>query len=1420
MINKCLLNVFCPLLYCLLTHSVFQAQQSLHHHQSSMVSGWEVPVVRGAGEVAKKVGILGFIENRADSGWNNRKYFYDAASAVNTLVSYASQLLDNCPADGGFEEPLFDWLDGVMQLIRDFKSSGIAKKIPGNWTSVEENIKWFASKDRNKPEGYTAVVSVSNWREHISRTRGTSFKGIHIGQNSKNFLTLAEKLNGRYQTFMKDTVTGKTLFRMKPPPYLPPQKEMNTLVSIASQLLDQCPKDRGFDESSFDWFCRVMQLIDKFDDKQIVMQIPASWSSARASIRQFSENGRYKAETYTAASSAANSQPLVPRKGASQYEIDQKSKELGSDAEKLMVEYNEKWKKDYDANTLFKKKPGPKLPEQEKINTLVCTASNLLKHCPVDSGFDDVTFDWLRRVRQLINDFESSGIAREIPRGWSGLRGNITQFSKNSMYRPEEYAPVDCGLIYHSLSRKSDAKDKEIEGNLELFSTRAERLKKEYDEMEHKGNTLFKKRPRCKLPDENNGVEFIEFKCREEIMKKVFRSIDDNASRITLIYGPGGIGKTTILAEVAKKAQMDVRRMFSAVVYAKVSRNPAANVRAIQETIEKQLGMSRQPESRTERSKELENKINELSSSKIENEFQKVLVILDDVWEDDRIMTKIGIPSNSRVKVLIGTRRRDLSMGEDNKIQIDLLREEDSWLLLQQVAPEAGQRDSAEKIQAECCGLPLALSVIGRALAGKEERAWQRAVDCLKNSKPINLEGVEANLYKIIKYSYDHLPLPNKISRKVFLYCSLFPESEQIHEVDLQRHLDEAGDVKSSLAEEENGDLTMKVADSVDTLVHYGLLQKPIATRGIVNMHDVVRDAAVFIARQEEYAFIDCSGSQKMNFSKTTMRKCKRMSLSNINKALDTPDWPKLQTLLIRGNTALPDLFSKKLESSLAVLDLSHSGMSTLPPSMKNLKNVRTLLLNGCKRLSNVDVIVKLTGLQVLSLRESVVNLLPKNMKDLLNLIVLDWENSLPPKDTDPKVTQQHITEICKLQELSMYSKSITDAAFLEITKLKHLTAVKLYVTNSALKSAGVFAGENPCNWDKFTIYNHSDSPKLSEKKNLNLSIKDLQEVSHGVQVLLRKAEEVVMNNCFQNATRYEQSTNSAAETGLILTEATGKGTLEKTSILRVTDCANISYLTSNSGVPLTELEEIELSGLKILVGIIKPHEGAATDIFGKVRKITVNSCPKIKCVLHKDVLQKVHKTLKLIIVRHSMKVESIFQSETDCSASFSMLTSIELDDLQRLSCIWQGVQPPETFQNLKELFVRKCNMLTSLFTTHVAAQLKNLQKLTVEDNSGLTEIVSTQGAIVALSEQAFPRVTHLSLQQLPQLKHFSSSDINFDWPALVRLKLGACPALTGLPIGQESAPRMNIIDLDSSDDLKRYKQLKNQENLERFNIW
>ncbi|KAM3300577.1 hypothetical protein ACQJBY_041545 [Aegilops geniculata] len=1189
------------------------------------------------------------------------------------------------------------------------------------------------------------------------------------------------------------------------------ERDLHALVSYVSELLDDCPEDEGIAESQFAWFNRLKLLIDDFTSSGIAIETPPKWILARNNIEEFYQNGRSKKVPYTRMDSLDGWTETRRESSFCKHNcarIGERSHELYSQTQDLIKDYKEAVYKSYQEHDLYKKKSRDALTAQKDMNNLLIKASTMLNDCPiVHGGIHTIPFYWLVQVRDLIDDFKSSGSSNGIPKGWTLVRDNIEKFKDAGMYWPEGYAKVDSLDIYETMVRNPGASD----SKLKTFSTKAQDLITEYDK---NWKPLYTVKPHCTLPSDYDKDRFISFECRSGTKDKILRSLKEH--RVTLIHGPGGIGKTTMLSEIAETAEKDA--FFSRVVYARVPRDlEESSAQAIQSEIAQQLGVPWPPAgvvTADGRSTELKRQIADIGN---------VLVILDDVWKDFD-MTKIGIPSIVGLKLLIGTRLSGLAFGAANKIPVNILTENDSWLLLLKEAPVADKIKPAlaKQVQAECCGLPLALAVIGKALCGKEEKDWECAANYLKNSDPAcpHLEGVEDKLYKIISYSYDHLPPNNVLNRTMFLCCCLFPESEEVHAVDLGRYLAQDEVMKEHLAEDVYGNSETKVLGSADILEKYGLLQNHIKTRGTVMMHDVVRDVGVYIARKEKYAFIVCgAANQKKGLRTNTLTAYKRWSLRNIKIADAISDCPQLETLLVRENTVLPHLFFEKMVTSLAILDLSHSDISALPSSMEKLQQVRTLLLNGCKKLIKIDEIVRLSKLDELSLRKSVVQLVPK---DLVLPTVLDWEDSSPEEDAHPLVTAEHVPGLRKLKELSMHSKYITAEAYQKITEFDNLEAVKLYVTKSALSSYDSFDDAKTKKWEQFTIYNHGHRPLVSQGK--HLSIMDLEEVPPGVKALLKKTEEVVINHCFHKATMSEEKPVKGAKSMLVLAEATGKGTFEEAKILRLKLCPNISYLTSKDGAKLKKLEEIELTSLKELLGIFKPLESADTDIgtfLGKVHTIAVTSCDEMKCVVPNDVLQKVHNTLQVISVRSSKKVECIFHPDAESSALLTVLRSVEIDNLEMLECIWQGIPPQGTFRNLKEFTARKCNKLTSLFTAHVAVQLENLQKLTVEDNTGLKQIISVDAADAALIEQAFQRVTHLSLQELPTLEHFSSNQVNIHWPRLVKLNLRACLKLTSLPIGPESAQLMKIIDLGSENDLTWYNKLVSRaQHLRRFEKW
>ena len=280
----------------------------------------------------------------------------------------------------------------------------------------------------------------------------------------------------------------------------------------------------------------------------------------------------------------------------------------------------------------------------------------------------------------------------------------------------------------------------------------------------------------------------------------------------------------------------------------------------------------------------------------------------------------------------------------------------------------------AEIASKECDGLPLALITIGRAMAGtKTPEEWEKKIQMLKNY-PTKFPGMENHLFPRLAFSYDSLQ--DETIKSCFLYCSLFPEDSSINCDALiqlwigEGFLDEYGDIK----EARNGG-----EDIIASLNHACLLEITVtdniwtqARCRCVKMHDVIRDMALWLACQ--------NGNKKQNkfVNAQEVEKWKgtpRLSFvsASFEKHMEPPSFPNLQTLLVFVNWTIPLSFPSGFFSympiitvldlgnhdnlidlpieigklfTLQYLNLSDTGIITLPMELRNLKKLRCLLLD------------------------------------------------------------------------------------------------------------------------------------------------------------------------------------------------------------------------------------------------------------------------------------------------------------------------------------------------------------------------------------------------------------------------------------------------------------------------------------------
>ncbi|RVW24738.1 putative disease resistance protein [Vitis vinifera] len=306
---------------------------------------------------------------------------------------------------------------------------------------------------------------------------------------------------------------------------------------------------------------------------------------------------------------------------------------------------------------------------------------------------------------------------------------------------------------------------------------------------------------------------------------KVWKWLQDGGEQVSSIglYGMGGVGKTTLLTRINNEL-LKTRLEFDAVIWVTVSR--PANVEKVQRV--------------------LFNKV-EIPQDKWE----------DDIWE--RLdLSKVGIPPlnpQDKLKMVLTTRSKDVcqDMEVTESIEVNCLPWEDAFALFQTkvgadtINSHPDIPKLAEMVAKECCGLPLALITIGRAMAGtKTPEEWEKKIQMLKNY-PAKFPGMENHLFSRLAFSYDSLP--DEAIKSCFLYCSLFPEDYEISHRNLiqlwigEGFLDEYDNIQEARYQGEEVIKSLQLA----CLLENGrsrLDKKDEYSK----MHDVIRDMALWLA--------------------------------------------------------------------------------------------------------------------------------------------------------------------------------------------------------------------------------------------------------------------------------------------------------------------------------------------------------------------------------------------------------------------------------------------------------------------------------------------------------------------------------------------------------------------------------------------
>ncbi|XP_028085377.1 disease resistance protein SUMM2-like [Camellia sinensis] len=875
---------------------------------------------------------------------------------------------------------------------------------------------------------------------------------------------------------------------------------------------------------------------------------------------------------------------------------------------------------------------------------------------------------------------------------------------------------------------------------------------------------------------------FKGFESRRLIMNGVMEALTDDRIYVIGICGMGGVGKTTMVKEVAKKAEE--KKMFDKIVMVVVSQNP--DLLNIQGEIAKILGLDNFGGNNLfARAGEIRSEILSVG---------RVLVILDDVWKRLEL-NDIGIPFEEKhkgCKIVMTSRSEDVCNGMDTQknFKVGVLHEEEAWNLFQEMAGISDEGTSHPTnlqltqmaVAKECGGLPIAIVTVGRALRCKNKYSWDSALEQLRKSMVKNISGVDEKVFKSLELSYDSLDSDEV--KKCFLLCSLYPEDFDIPIEDLVRYAIgiELFERIDSVHQARN-----RVHSLVDDLKKCYLLMES-ENEECIKMHDVVRDVAISIAsRKEHLIVVRCDEVLKEWPKKDRLEKNAIISLKvdGMHGLPSNLEFPNLHLLKLDCNAGLSPILLEDLNKGMEEVkvqetqDSFYQGMKelkvlalsdmygSLTTSLRCLTNLRTLSLFRCRLTDGVSVIGALQNLEILRFGRSYIKGLPKEIiGNLAHLKVLDLLGCVVERiypgvlSSLSKLEELYVGHIfqrwCPVEESKECAKAIID----ELASLSNLVALDIALINISFWPRGLVIEK----LKKFDICVSVFFCPYSLSNQLTLAVENMSDIIETRLNFLLKSTE---------------------------------------------------NLTLNSSV----------KGLKILCDLVDE------DGFDCLMKLTVSGLDDLEYLINTAdrVPQSAFPVLEFLNLHGLHNFKGITSHECRLpKRAFSALTSVQVLGCPKLTILWKGPTQLVWLGNLTFVEVRSCDMLESMFSLSIARDLVQLQYLMIDNCPMMEEIVSSEGgeheiAAIATDKIEFPKLKELLLEDLPSLTVICKAMNAIQLPRLSSLSLENMPKLKRLWPASDSESNCDPIIqpfFNDKDKLATIEELtiSNMENL--MEIW
>ncbi|KAL9451053.1 hypothetical protein AB3S75_012745 [Citrus x aurantiifolia] len=885
-------------------------------------------------------------------------------------------------------------------------------------------------------------------------------------------------------------------------------------------------------------------------------------------------------------------------------------------------------------------------------------------------------------------------------------------------------------------------------------------------------------RPAPKRAEHMQVKDFEAFDSRMKVFQDVVEALKDDKLKIIGVYGMGGVGKTTLVKQVAKQVMED--KLFDKVIMVEVTQTP--DHQEIQKKLAFDLGMKfGSDENKFERADRLR--------ERLKNE-KRVLVILDNIWKKLEF-EKVGIPCGDvdekdtkgdqrRCTIILTSRSRDLlriDMNSQKNFPIDALPPKEALKLFEEIVGDSTKisafQSIANEIVERCGGLPVALSTVANALKTKERDFWKDALNQLRRSDAREIHGMQANVYTSIKLSYDFLE--SEEAKSLFRLCGLYSEGHAIQVSGLLRYGVGWGLFENVYTLEEARSRVHRLIDNLKS----SCLLLDGDTEAKVKMHDVIHAVAVSIAEEELMFNIPNVADLEKKMEETVQEGPIAISLPHrdIQELPERLQCPNLQLFLLfrkaYGPMQVSDHFFKGTEG-LKVLNFTRIHFSSLPASLGCLINLQTLCLDYC-RLKDVAILGQLKKLEILSLADSYIEQLPLEIGQLTRLQLLDLSNCWSLELIPPNV----ISKLSRLEELFMHNsfsqwdkvEGGSNASLVELKGLSKLTTLEIHVSDSEilpsdfvsveLERYKIFIGQMSVQWLVESETSTLMVLKGPEKVSLLLG-------NDGTKMLLKRTEDLRL---------YSQK----GVQNVVHELDDGEG-FPRLQHLLVTDCSEILHIVGSvRGVRckvfplLKSLSLINLTNLEtICYSQLREYQS-----FSNLRIINVDSCPKLKYLFSFSMaknlsgLQKVkvkHCDEVEMMIGHDMEKPTTTEGLTKIIAeddpvhqvTFPRLEELKLHGLISIKKLWPDqFQGMYCCQNLTKVTVTSCDRLKYLFSYSMVNSLGQLQHLEIDSCESMEGVVNnTTGGLGGRDElKVFPKLHYLSLHWLPKLSSFASPE-------------------------------------------------------------